>query len=139
MNQIKIPKTFFDVHYKSARVPGVENQSDLSFGANCQVFAYALLKENGLQVPNDRSSELWSDTSYSVVVNDFEPLDLMLYSASGDSYGAHVGVYIGNGEVLHLSFQNGKPEIISHKSLMMNEKYHCFVGAKRVLNRHLDR
>ena len=45
MNQIKIPKAFLDVQYKSARIPGVENQSDLSLGANCQVFAYVILKE----------------------------------------------------------------------------------------------
>ena len=138
MKQIIIPEAFFDVQYKSARIPGVESQSDLSLGANCQVFAYAILKENGLQVPNDRSSELWSDTNYSRVVTDFKPLDLMLYSVSGDSYGAHVAVYIGNGEVIHLSFQNGKPERIPHKTLMMNEKYRCFVGAKRVLSRHVD-
>ena len=54
MNRIKIPEAFFDVEYKSARIPGVENQSDLSFGANCQVFAYALLKENGSLMPAER-------------------------------------------------------------------------------------
>ena len=133
MKQIIIPEAFFDVSYKSARIPGVENQSDLSLGANCQIFAYALLKENGLHVPNDRSSELWSDTSYSEVVTDFRPLDLMLYNATSGSYGAHVGVYTGDGEVIHLSLQNGKPEIISHESLLLNEKYQWFVGAKRIL------
>ena len=54
MNRIKIPEAFFDVEYKSARIPGVENQSDLSLDANCQVFAYALLKENGSVMPAER-------------------------------------------------------------------------------------
>mgnify|MGYP000315444279 CR=1 FL=1 len=133
MNQVIIPKAFYNVKYKTERFPGVENQSDLTFGANCQLFAYALLKENGLQVPNDRSSELWSDTRYSKVVTDFEPLDLMLYSPNGDAYGAHVGVYIGDGRVIHLSYANGKPEILPHIELLNNEKYRCFVGAKRIL------
>ncbi len=128
-----IPEVFYTVEYKSARIPGIENQSDLSLGANCQVFAYALLQANGVYVPNDRSSELWSDTSYSKVVSDFEPLDLMLYSASGESYGAHVGVYIGEGKVLHLSLQNGKPQVLPHTQMLENEKYCCFVGAKRIL------
>jgi hypothetical protein len=130
---INIPKAFFDVHYKTARVPGVSNQSDLSLGANCQVFAYELLRVNGLTVPNVRSSELWGDTSYSKDVVDFEPLDLMLYSADGKSYGAHVGVYIGNGELIHLSLQNSKPEIIAHCLMQKNDKYKYFVGAKRML------
>ena len=54
MNRIKIPEAFFDVEYKSARIPRVENQSDLSLSANCQVFAYALLKENGSLMPAER-------------------------------------------------------------------------------------
>ena len=115
---IKIPKAFYDVEYKADRIPGVENQSDLTLGANCQVFAYALLNANGLHVPNDRSSELWSDTNYSEVVTDFEPLDLMLYSPTGEAYGAHVGVYIGEGKVIHLSYRNCKPEMILHADLL---------------------
>ena len=131
--QIKIPEAFYNVEYKSSRIPGVSNQSDLSLGANCQVFAYALLRENGLNVPNDRSSELWSDTTYSKVVSDFQPLDLMLYSPDGSSYGAHVAVYIGDGEVFHLSLQNGNSEVIPHDDMMNNPKYACFVGAKRII------
>lgn len=44
MNRIKIPEAFYDVEYKADRIPAVENQSALALGANCQVFAYALLK-----------------------------------------------------------------------------------------------
>ena len=133
MKPIKMPDTFYDVEYKAERIPGVDNQSDLTLGANCQVFAYALLNENGLQVPNDRSSELWSDTSYSEFVTDFKPLDLMLYNPTNDAYGAHVGVYIGDGQVIHLSYANGKPEILPHAELLKHAKYRCFVGAKRLL------
>jgi len=133
MNRIKIPEEFYNVEYASARVPGVENQSDLSLGANCQVFAYALLEENGLHVPNDRSSELWSDTSYSEAVTEFEALDLMLYNSTSDAYGAHVAVYIGEGRIIHLSLQNGRPEITTHICMLSIEKYKCFIGAKRVV------
>jgi len=133
MSQVKVPDAFWTIPYCTDRIPGVANQSDLSLGANCQVFAYAVLKENGLLVPNVRSSELWSDTHYSKVVTDFMPLDLMLYNSRDTAYGAHVAVYLGDGDVIHLSLQNGKPEIISHEKLLMNKKYPCFVGAKRII------
>ncbi len=131
---IDIPQRFFDVEYKTDRIPGVKDPSDFSLGANCQVFAYELLRVNGMVPPNDRSSELWSDTCYSrKILVDFEPLDIMLYSADGEAYGAHVGVYIGDGEIIHLSLQNGRSEIIEHEIMQENKKYRRFVGAKRIL------
>jgi len=57
----------------------------------------------------------------------------MLYGQTGDAYGAHVAVFIGDGKVIHLSQENGKPEVLPHKSMLLNEKYRCFVGAKRIL------
>jgi len=131
--QVKIPNSFQNVKYQSNRIPGVENQSDLSLGANCQVFAYELLKANGLNPSNDRSSELWADESYSKKVTKFEALDILLYSEKGESYGAHVGVYLGSGKIIHLSLENGIPQIIEHLEMLQNPKYRCFVGAKRIL------
>lgn len=130
---IIIPNRFFEVKYISARIPGCENQSVLSLGANCQVFAYELLREYGLDVPNDRSSELWADESYSQKVSAVEPLDIMLYNNQPEAYGAHVGVYIGNGEVIHLSLENGVPKIEGHKEILRNPKYRFFIGAKRII------
>lgn len=129
---IHIPNNFLTVKYKGARIPGVENQADLTLGANCQVFAYELLRVNGLDAPNLRSSELWSDTFYSTVTDSLQPLDLMLYNPDSNAFGAHVGVYIGKGKIIHLSFQNQIPEIIEHINMLDNEKYHIFIGAKRI-------
>ena len=56
--KVKIPTELFQVEYKSHRIPGIDHQSDLSLGANCQLFAYELLRVNGLVAKNDRSSEL---------------------------------------------------------------------------------
>ena len=130
---IKISDHFFSVAYKSDRIPGLPDQSDLSLGANCQVFAYELLKCNGLEAGTHRSSELWADETYSEKVSAFKPLDLMLYSENGDSYGAHIGVYLGDGNVIHLSFNNGTAEIIAHTELLKSPKYRYFIGAKRIL------
>ena len=129
---LNIPERFFDVKYEGARIPGCDNQSNLWLGANCQVFAYELLRENGLDIPNDRSSELWSDESYSQKVNDYLPLDIFLYNSCPKSFGAHVGVYIGGGMVFHLSLDNGFPKKESHESMLKNPKYKSFIGAKRI-------
>ncbi len=57
----------------------------------------------------------------------------MLYSSTGDAYGAHVGFYIGEGKIIHLSADNVYVEIILHEDMLENEKYSFFIGAKRVL------
>ena len=134
MKQVfKIPERFADVRYNAQRIPDVENQSDLSLGANCQVYAYELLRHYGKSPPLLRSSELWSDEQYTQKVSDYKFLDLMLYNNTLDAYGAHVGVYVGNGFVLHLSKEIGHPVIQKHEALLLNKKYVYFIGAKRVL------
>ena len=84
-----IPDRFKNVRYVSSRIPGCKDDSDLRLGANCQVFAYNLLRDFGLNPPNYRSSELWDDSEFSEVVIEFKPLDIMMYNDSTDSYGAH--------------------------------------------------
>ncbi len=132
-NEIEIPNKFKEVEYNELRIPGVKNQSDLSLGANCQVFAYELLAYFNIYPPQFRSSELWNDKTYTKLVNNMKKLDILLYNKTLDSYGAHVGVYIGNEKVIHLSQSIGKPEIIDHKELLLRTKYKFFLGAKRVI------
>lgn len=131
---ITIPQIFYEVTYQSKRIPGVPNQEDLSLGANCQVFAYELLHVNGVKVPNVRSSELWADTQFSFVPDRFKALDLMLYNATPQAYGAHVAVYIGAGNVMHLSLKNYKAQIIAHSEMLTQAEYAIFIGAKRIIH-----
>jgi len=131
---VNITLDLLNAKYNSSRIPGVDNQSNLILGANCQVFAYEFLRVNDIKLPNFRSSELWEDKIYTKIVNDFEPLDLMLYnSIDGKSFGAHVAVYIGFNDVIHLSADNKIYEIIKHENIIKNQKYKYFIGAKRVL------
>ena len=134
---LKIPEIFQKVHYVASRIPGVDDQQNLSFGANCQVFAYAFLWYYGKFVPNYRSSELWADDEYTEEVTEFKPFDILLYHDKQDAYGAHVGVYVGQGRVLHLSKDHGIPKIERHHDLLKQKKYSCFIGAKRILNQKL--
>lgn len=132
-NRISIPASFFDVHYVIGRIPGCDDYDDLKKGANCQLYAYTVLRYFGKNVPDLRSREMWSDVSYSKIVEKPEALDLMFYHKENNAYGAHVGVFIGGGEIIHLSKQNGKPEIISHNEMLKNSLYRCFIGAKRFM------
>lgn len=129
----QIPKAFVDVQYNAKRIPSVENASDLSLGANCQLYAYELLRHYGKNIPPFRSSNLWEDTEYTQKVDTPKFLDLMLYNKTPDAYGAHIGLYVGNNQILHLSFDIGHPVIQQHNELISQEKYACFIGAKRVL------
>lgn len=129
---LEIPDRFFHVKYVAARIPSVENPSDLSLGANCQLFAYEVLRHFGYSIPAFRSSNLWEDKIYTDAVNDFLPLDLMLYHDKSIAYGAHLGVYIGEGKVLHLAKSVGKPEIRPHVDFALIDQYAYFIGAKRL-------
>ncbi|WP_413701270.1 hypothetical protein ACLKMH_06160 [Psychromonas sp. KJ10-10] len=129
---LKIPEKFHNVKYVASRIPGVPNESDMSLGANCQVFAYNLLRALGLNPPTLRSSELWSESEFTTTVDDFKELDIMLYNKSQESYGAHLGIYVGHGIVYHLSKDNGIPKFEKHLDLLKQSKYSRFIGAKRV-------
>ncbi len=133
-NKLKISKHFREVKYKRSRIPGVERQKDLWLGANCQVYAYEFLKEFNRIIPNFRSKELWEDHIYTKKIEkDFLEFDIMLYNIKNESFGAHIGLYLGENKVLHLSKDNKTPMIESHESLLSQEKYRYFIGAKRVI------
>src|SRR5437762_2304449 len=85
----------------------VRKRRGLGDGANCQRYAYAVLRHFGLSVPPLRSAELWADERATVRAERPRPLDLVLFDggpAEGrpTGYGAHVGVHLAPALVLHL-------------------------------------
>ncbi len=129
---LEIPAAFWHVPYVDARIPGVPEPEDLAARANCQLFAYQLLRYHGKHVPDFRSSELWTDDTYTMRVTSFEPLDLMLYNRTPEPWGAHVGVYVGDDQVIHLSKEIGRPVLFRCAEFATHARYACFIGAKRV-------
>lgn len=128
---IMVPSAFMQVRYNGKQIPG-SGQPIFESGANCQLFAYTLLEKNGTSIPPFRSSELWTDNEHtSTVKGGFMPGDLMLYHDHPEAWGAHVGLYIGDNQVIHLSKENGLPEIIDHGQIQKNPRYTHFIGAKR--------
>jgi hypothetical protein len=101
-------------------------------GANCQRYAYGVLSLFGLRCPPLRSSDLWADQAATLVAAEPRPLDLVLFSGSGDAYGAHLGVWMADDQVLHLSAQVGSPAAWSLDEFGRYPRYATVVGFKRV-------
>ncbi|WP_084775223.1 cell wall hydrolase [Streptomyces sp. MOE7] len=111
--------------------------ADLARGANCQRYAYAVLRHFGLPVPPLRSAELWADERATVRAGEPRPLDLVLFDAgpAGDrpeGYGAHVGVHLGPDQVLHLCREVGRPAVWRYADFAARARYARLLGVKRV-------
>ena len=132
MKEISIPLFFFNSYYDGSKYPGSLKCKGISKGANCQYFAYELLRYFGLEIPDFRSSNLWEDTITTKKVKRLLPLDIVLFNKDTESYGAHVGVYLGNDKIIHLSKEVGYPTIWDVKDFKKREKYKVFIGAKRI-------
>lgn len=104
-------------------------------GSNCQRFAYGVLGLFGLACPPLRSSELWADVDATVTVDRPAALDLVLFNATNDAYGAHVGVWIAPGAVLHLCREIGYPAAWTLENFARRSRYSSLVGFKRVTRR----
>ena len=126
-----LPVQFRTVRYDGARIP--DGRHDLSAGANCQLYAYAVLAHFGIDLPPWRSSELWNDEQLTLGVTEFEPLDLLLFSRTGEAFGAHVAVYAGAGQALHLCKSVGQPALWSLAEFAERPEYGVLLGGKRAL------
>lgn len=127
----QLPPHFFEVGYVGQMTPGVDPGVDLSKGANCQRFAYAVLREFGTEIPPFRSDELAADKTSTESVDHAQPLDLMLFAGSEDPYGAHVGVCIGDDAVLHLCAEPGRPVVWTLEEFEQRPRYRNVVAIKR--------
>lgn len=134
----RLPDRLWSVPYAGARFPGsaaVTERPGLGEGANCQLFAYAVLRHFGLEPPVLRSSELWDDRESTARVTAARPLDLLLFNAGDAAFGAHVGVWAGPDHVLHLCAEVGRPAVWPMAAFAARPRYRTLVGVKRVVKR----
>jgi hypothetical protein len=141
-----LPARLRDVPYAYARDPVSTAPGDLTRGANCQLYAYAVLAHFGRRVPPLRSAELWSDETALRTVAAPAALDLLLFdpgpdpdpdpdpgAAPGrpDGYGAHVAVHLAPGRILHLCKEVGRPALWTLSDFAARPRYARLLGAKR--------
>ncbi|MGD3109133.1 cell wall hydrolase [Streptomyces sp. YGL11-2] len=143
-----LPGALRNVAYSGVRHPGAappecpsyaaDGTSALTGGANCQRYAYAVLRHFGLLVPPLRSAELWADRDATRPADPPCPLDLVLFDAGPvpdrpAGYGAHVGVHLGPDQVLHLCREVGRPAVWHYGDFAARPRYARFLGAKRAV------
>jgi murein DD-endopeptidase / murein LD-carboxypeptidase len=130
---VKIPERFRKVLYDPKHYPGAPGVRGVTGGANCQQYAYEFVRAFGFTIPDFRSSDLWADTAHTRLSKRPKPFDLVLVHNAPIAWGAHVGAYLGNGLVLHLSKKIGSPAIESVQSMMRRVEYRYLLGFKRIL------
>jgi hypothetical protein len=97
------------------------------------VCGYEILQQFGFAIPPLRSSELWADTKYTRVVGEYEPLDLLLFNRTGEAWGAHVALVVGDNQAIHLCASEGRPVIWSLAEFALRPEYACLLGGKRAI------
>ncbi len=125
----RLPEWLTTVPYDGSRIPG--SPGDPAAGANCQVYAYAVLRHFGLAAPDLRSRELWHDTASTSPVAEPAPLDLALFNRTADPFGAHLGVWTDDDRVLHLCTEIGTPAVWTLTQFAARERYRTLIGFKR--------
>lgn len=128
---MELPDWLWEVSYNGEQGP----DGDIRHGANCQLFAYEVLRHFGIAVPPLHSSELWEDTTATTKADDPQPLDLVLFSKDEAVYGAHVGVVWADDEVLHLCKEVGRPAVWSWQDFADRPRYAVRHGFKRPVRR----
>lgn len=132
----RLPADYQAVRYVGARFPGspaVAACPGLARGANCQLFAYEVLRHFGLGPPPLRSSELWADSETTARVREPRPLDLILVNDTNRAWGAHIGVWVDDQYVLHLCAEVGCPAVWPMSEFATRQRYRTLIGFKRVL------
>ncbi len=128
-----LPAWFWDVPFSSDRYPGAVPRGELMKGANSALFAYELLAQLGIAIPDLRSDELWRDTDATQVVLTPQPLDLALFHDRAQAWGAHVGVVCSETEVVHLSQEVGRPAVWTFTQFAATPHFANLIGFKRPL------
>lgn len=91
--------------------PYVYGGVSLTNGADCSGFVMSVYKQFGVSLPH--SSRALRNSGYGVSSSDMKPGDIICYSG-------HVGIYIGNGQIVHASNRRDGIKIsnVSYRALL---------------------
>ena len=98
-------------------------------GFDCSGFAMYLYKQFGYSLPHTASGQ-YANCGYKVSRSELQPGDLVFFTSSGAGGRInHVGIYMGNDQVIHARYSIGKVHINSLSENYYNKNY---VGAVRI-------
>ncbi|HIW48469.1 MAG TPA: SH3 domain-containing protein [Firmicutes bacterium] len=106
--------------------------TSLTSGVDCSGFVYSVMKEFGISL--NRSSSSMASNGVAVDRSQLQPGDLVFFdttNATNQGYISHVGIYMGNGKIIHSS--SGSAWGVTINSL--SEPYYDmrYVTARRVI------
>jgi lipoprotein Spr len=128
-----IPDRFWNVRFDPDHDVNSPILKGFEESPNCQNFAYEILRHFGRSIPNLRSSNLWEDTEHTIVVSEYEPLDLLLFNRTPEPWGAHVALYVGDDHAIHLSREIGVAVVWPIGQFAERPAYRVLIGAKRTI------
>ncbi|MGE6631082.1 NlpC/P60 family protein [Bacillus sp. NPDC077027] len=100
------------------------------FGYDCSGFAYNMYKACGHLLPRDASDQ--AQVGKNILFQEMEPGDLMFFAdQKGQGAVRHVGIYAGEGMMLHSPKTGKEIELISFAGTSYEEE---FTGARRYLH-----
>ncbi len=98
-------------------------------GFDCSGFTMWLYKQFGYSLPHTASGQ-YANCGYKVSRSELQPGDLVFFASPGSGGSInHVGVYIGNGEIIHARYSVGQ---VYRNSLSENYYSTYYVGAIRI-------
>lgn len=100
--------------------------NSLTNGVDCSGFTQQVMKHAGVSLQRSSAAQ-YANNGVKVSADNVQPGDLMFYGYNGRV--SHVGIYIGNGQMVHAS--SSKTGIIISNAFRTRGK--PLIGAKRVL------
>jgi cell wall-associated NlpC family hydrolase len=119
--------TVVEYAMKYLGTPYVTAGSDPS-GFDCSGFTYYVFKNFGVDL--NRTAAGQSEQGIPVSKGDLQPGDLVFFSYYGNGLVSHVGIYTGNGQIIHASEPGSDVKVSDLNSSYFTENYMC---ARRVI------
>ncbi len=103
----------------------VHGGRSLATGTDCSGFTCYVYAQFGYALSRTPEGQ-WSSNGRNIGVDEIQPGDIVCYSSNG-SKCTHVGLYIGNGQIIH--------EANSRKGTVISDLYYdnTFIGVKNVI------
>ena len=104
----------------------VHGGKSLDSGTDCSGFTCFIYADFGYSISRTPSGQL-SSAGRSIDYSEIQPGDIICYSSNGGRSCTHVGLYIGDGQIIHAA-NSRKGVIIS------NADYSTIIGVKNVID-----
>lgn len=98
-------------------------------GFDCSGFVQYVYNHNGYNITRTTYTQ-WDNDGVFVSRDELQPGDLIYFGTEANS-PSHVGMYVGNGEMIHAPHTG---DVIKYANITSGYYYNNFMGAKRMIN-----